>query len=548
MAIISTMPGTQGFRMLKKGARRVSGDEARRSNIKVARLMEEMVKTTIGPRSMDKMIVSAKGEVKIADDGASILREIDNDPAGFRLVHPIAKSILQTAETVEKHVGDGTATTITLIGELLQEAQKLLEQKIHPSNIIHGYTIAAKKTLSLLGELSMKVSLHDEQTLEAVAKTAINGRLPEDAANLLAKISAEAVKRIAEKRDRKWDIDLDRVLIVKQRGGGLMDTILFDGVILYDNFIVLPTMPKRLEKVKVALIWSPIYLMDKEMKKQIVIRYPQQMKAFVDAEDRIFENFVRKVKETGARLLVCQKKDIDEAALHHFAKEGIAVVRRATEKEMHCLAAATKGKIVMDVRQLTKEDLGHADYVEERKYGRFEAVLVKCGKRSKGVSILLRGSEELLEVAERTLKSSLLAVRTVFIESRVLPGGGAIEIEVARRLRGYAKKFRGKEQLAIIAFASALESVPKILAENAGMDPIETISSLRAMHEQLGGTDVGVEALSRRLSHMFQERILDPLEVKKHIIKSAVDMATIILRIDDFMKMKRVRLALTGHS
>jgi len=533
--------------LLKHGTRRISGHNARMSNIAVAGIIAEVLRTTLGPCGMNKILVSARNELQIATSGAAILKEIDKDPAGFRLKHPVAKMMLEAAKMAACEVGDGTATTVVLIGEMLRQAESLLLEGIHPSTIISGYRKAAVKASQLLDELSSKVDLSDLGTLRNIAVTSMNGRAIGVAKNHFANIAVRAAMQIADKKAKKNPMDIDHVNIVKKRGKSLLDTELIQGVILDDNFVVLPSMPKRLRSAKVALIWCPITVKKTSINPELRIRTPSDIKIFLSEDKKILESIVNRIKKCGAKVVVCQKKEVDDLALHLFAREGIMVVRRATEKEMRNLARSTGAKIVMDVKDLKKSDLGQAQLVEEKKIGISKMVFVKAGGRTKSVSVLIRGGfERVLEEAQGAIETAIRVLSEVFKDNRILPGGGAVEFEIGRRLLQFGMRFPTREQLSIGAFASSLKVIPRALAENAGLDLNQILTSLRAAHVDASGISCGVDVARGGVEDMRKLGVLEPLSVKKYALKIAAETAIMILRVDDFIAAKKIEVGLTG--
>jgi len=533
--------------LLKHGTRRISGPDARMSNIAVAGIIAEVLKTTLGPCGMNKILVSARNEVQIATSGAAILKEIDKDPAGFRLKHPVAKMMLDAAKMAAVEVGDGTATTVVLIGEMLKQAESLLLEGIHPSTIISGYRKAAVKASQLLDELSSKVDLSDLGTLRNIAATSMNGRAIGVAKNHFANIAVRAAMQIADKKAKKNPVDIDHANIVKKRGKSLLDTELIQGVILDDNFVVLPSMPKRLRSAKVALIWCPITIEKTSVNPELRIRTPSDIKMFLSEDRKILESIVNRIKKCGAKVVVCQKKEVDDLALHLFARKGIMVVRRATEKEMRNLARSTGGKIVMDVNDFKRSDLGQAQLVEEKKIGINKMVFVKAGGKTRSVSVLIRGGfERVLEEAQGAIETAVRVISEVFKDNRILPGGGAVEVEIARRLLQFGMKFPTREQLSIRAFSSSLEVIPRALAENAGLDLNQILTSLRAAHVDASEISCGVDVARGGVEDMRKLGVLEPLTVKKYALKIAAETAIIILRVDDFIAAKKIEVGLTG--
>ena len=533
--------------LLKHDTRRISGPNARMSNIAVAGIMAEALRTTLGPCGMNKILVSAGNELQIATSGAAILKEIDKDPAGFRLKHPVAKMMLEAAKMADCEVGDGTATTVVLIGEMLRQAESLLLEGIHPSTIISGYRKAAVKASQLLDELSSRADLTDFGTLRNIAVTSMNGRAIGVAKNHFSSIAVRVAMQIADKKAKKNPVDIDHVNIVKKRGKSLLDTELIQGVILDDNFVALPSMPKRLRSAKVALIWCPITIEKTSVNPELRIKKPSDIKRFLAEDRKILESIVNRIKRCGAKVVVCQKKEVDDVALHLFAKKRIMVVRRATEKEIRNLARSTAGKIVMDVNDLKRSDLGQAQLVEEKKIGISKMVLMKAGAKTKSVSVLIRGGfERALEEAQGAIDTAIRVVSEVFKDNRILPGGGAIEVEIARRLLKYGMRFPTREQLSISAFASSLEVIPRALAENAGLDSNQILTSLRAAHANVSGISHGVDVTRGGIDDMRKLGVLEPLSVKKYALKIAAETAAMILRVDEFIAAKKIEVGVTG--
>ena len=547
MAMFRTPISLGPLPLLKHGTRRISGPDARMSNIAVAGIIAEVLRTTLGPCGMNKILVSARNELQIATSGAAILKEIDKDPAGFRLKHPVAKMMLDAAKMAAVEVGDGTATTVVLIGEMLRQAESLLLEGVHPSTIISGYRKAAVKASQLLDELSSKVDLSDLGTLRNIAATSMNGRAIGVAKNHFANIAVRAAMQIADKKAKKNPVDIDHANIVKKRGKSLLDTELIQGVILDDNFVVLPSMPKRLRSAKVALIWCPITIEKTSVNPELRIRTPSDIKMFLSEDRKIFESIVNRIKKCGAKVVVCQKKEVDDLALHLFARKGIMVVRRATEKEMRNLARSTGGKIVMDINDFKRSDLGQAQLVEEKKIGISKMVFVKAGGKTRSVSVLIRGGfERVLEEAQGAIETAVRVISEVLKDNRVLPGGGAVEVEIGRRLLQFGMKFPTREQLSIRAFASSLEVIPKALAENAGLDLNQILTSLRAAHVDASGISCGVDVARGGVEDMRKLGVLEPLSVKKYALKIAAETAIMILRVDDFIAAKKIEVGLTG--
>ncbi|MEM2341520.1 MAG: thermosome subunit beta [Candidatus Bathyarchaeia archaeon] len=525
MAYLAQTASGQPVLILKEGTARSRGREAQRNNIMAARVIAEAVRTTLGPRGMDKMLVDSLGDITITNDGAAILKEIEVE-------HPAAKMMVEVAKTQDNMVGDGTTTAVVLAGELLKKAEELLDQNIHPTVIVSGYRKAAQKAVEILEKISMKVDIDDKATLKKVALTSMGSKAVGTARDHLAEIAIEAVKQIAEKRGENWVADIDNIQVIKKEGKSLHDTELVRGVIL-DKEVVHAGMPKRIEKAKIALLNCPLEIEKTEFSAEIRIRDPLQMKAFLDKEAEMLRNMVEKIKRAGANVVICQK-GIDDMAQHFLAKEGMLAVRRAKESDMEKLARATGGRIVTNLDDLKPEDLGYAELVEERKIGEDKMVFIEGCKDPRSVSILIRaGLERMVDEAERAMHDALSVVSDVIEKNKVVPGGGAIEAELAKELRRHAAQIGGREQLAIEAFAEALEIIPKTLAENAGLEPIDIMVELRAAHEKPDGYMYGVDVFSGKVADMYEKGVIEPLIVKEQAIKSATEAASMILRIDD---------------
>jgi len=528
-----TMQGGQPVLILKESASRTRGKEAQKNNIMAARVIAEAVKSTLGPRGMDKMLIDSLGDMTITNDGAAILDEIDVE-------HPVAKMMVEVAKTQDKEVGDGTTTAVVLAGELLRKAEELLEQNIHPSILVSGYRKAAAKAIEVLGKISVPVDLDDREMLKKVALTSMASKAVGPAREGFAEISIDAVRRITEKKGDALTADIDNIQIMKKEGMSLFDTKLIQGVII-DKEVVHPGMPKRIENAKVALMDVALEVEKTEFSAEIRIRDPTQMKAFLDQETQMLKGMVDKIKKSGANVVICQK-GIDDMAQYFLAKEGILAANRVKKSDMEKLARATGGLIITNLDDLSLEDLGNAGLVEERKIGDDKMIFVEDCKDPKSVAILVRaGLERMVDEAERALKDSLSVVADVVKENKVVAGGGAVEAEIARGLREYAPTIGGREQLAIEAFAEAIEVVPKTLAENAGLEPVDILVGLRSAHEKSGGQLVGVDVYTGDLTNLYEKGIIEPVKVKEQAIKSAAEVAAMILRIDDVIASGKPR-------
>jgi thermosome len=531
MAYLTQTQSGQPVLILKEGTSRSRGKEAQRNNIMAAKIIAEAIRSTLGPRGMDKMLVDSLGDITITNDGAAILDEIDVE-------HPAAKMMVEIAKTQDDMVGDGTTTAVVLSGELLKKAEELLEQNIHPTLIVSGYRKAAEKAMEILDNISEVVKVDDKVTLKKVAITSMSSKGVGSAREHFADIAIEAVKQIAEKRGEKWSADIDNIQIIKKEGKSLLDTGLIRGIIL-DKEVVHAGMPKRVENAKIALVNTAFEVKKTEISAEIRIRDPTQMKAFLDKETNMLKTMVEKITKAGANVMICQK-GIDDMAQHFLAKEGVLAVRRVKESDMDKLSRATGGRMATNLDDLKPEDLGHADLVEERKIGDDKMVFIEGCKDPKSVSILIRaGLERMVDEAERSMNDALCVVADLFKKNKVVVGGGAVEAEVAKELRHYAVKIGGREQLAVEAFAESLEIIPNTLAENAGLEKIDIMVELRAAHEKPKGYLMGVDVFVGKVTNMQKMGVIEPLSVKEQAIKSASEAASMILRIDDVISSSK---------
>jgi len=525
MAYLTTTQSGQPVLILKEGTSRSRGREAQRNNIMAARIISEVLKTTLGPRGMDKMLIDSLGDITITNDGAAILDEIEVE-------HPAAKMMVEVAKTQDDMVGDGTTTAVVLSGELLKKAEELLDQNIHPTVIVSGYKKAVQKAIETINRIATPVNIEDRQTLKKVALTSMSSKAVGPAKEHLAEIAIDAVKQIVEKRGERRIADIDNIQIIKKEGKSLFESQLVKGVII-DKEVVHPGMPKKIENAKIALLDCPLEIEKTEISAEIRIRHPEQMKAFLDQETKMLKEMVEKIKATGANVVFCQK-GIDDMAQHFLAKQGILAARRVKQSDMEKLARATGGRIVTDLDDLGSSDLGVAGTVEERKVGEDKMIFVEGCKDPRSVAILIRaGLERMVDEAERGMQDALSVVSDVIENNKIVPGGGAVEAEIAKELRSYATKVGGREQLAIEAFADSIEVIPKTLAENAGLEPIDIMVELRSSHEKLDGKNMGVNVFTGKIDNMLQNGVVEPLVVKEQAVKSAAESASMILRIDD---------------
>ncbi len=527
---MSTLSGTPVI-ILKEGTQRIRGRDARRANILAAKVISEAIKTTLGPKGMDKMLVDSLGDVVVTNDGATILDEIDVE-------HPAAKIMVELSKTQDNEAGDGTTSVVILAGELLSKAEELLNKNIHPVVIINGFRKASSKALEILRNMSLHVKKEDTETLKKIAMTAMHGKSTATEREYLADIVVKVAQTVAEERDGKYFVDLDQIKLVKKQGKSLKESLLVKGVVL-DKEVVHAGMPKTVKEAKIALIKSPLEIEKTEFDAEIDIRDPLQMKQFMDEETKMLREMVEKIKKVGANVVFCQK-GIDDMAQHFLAKAEILAVRRVSSKDMDRLAKATSARIVTNVDNLTERDVGYAGLVVQRKIGDDKMVFIEGCKNPKAMTILIRGgAEHVVDEAERALHDALFVVKDSIEDGLILPGGGAVEAEIIKEVKKYAESVSGKEQLAIKSFADALEIIPRSLAENAGLDPIEIMSKLTSQHKE-GVKNAGVDVFSGEVVDMVQNGVIEPWRVKKHEIKSAVEAATMILRIDDILAAKGV--------
>ncbi len=512
--------------ILKEGSQRTAGREAQRSNIMAAKAVAGAVRTTLGPKGMDKMLVDTMGDVVITNDGVTILKEMD-------IEHPAAKMMVEIAKTQDTEVGDGTTTAVVLAGELLKQAEGLLEQEIHPTVIAAGYRAAADKSMEILKSLSVKVSVKDQDLLRKIAVTAMTGKGSQAARDELADLAVQAVSAVV---DEDGSVDTDNITVEKKVGGGITDSVLIHGMVI-DKDRLHPNMPKKVTDAKIALLNAAIEIEKTEVDAKIEITSPDQLQAFLDQEETMLKTMVDGIVKTGANVVFCQK-GIDDLAQHFLAKAGIYTVRRVKKSDMEKLARATSGRVVTSIHDLTEKDLGRAGLVEERKIGDEKMTFVEECKNPKSVSIILRGgTEHVVDELDRAMEDALRVVGVVIEDKMLVAGGGAPEVELALRLREYAATVGGREQLAIEAFADSMEVIPKTLAENAGLDQIDSLVAMRSKHEK-GMKTAGLDMDTGEPVDMLQLGVVEPLRVKTQAINSAAEAAVMILRIDDVIASK----------
>jgi thermosome len=510
--------------VLKESALQQKGRDAQKNNIAAAKLVADLVKTSLGPRGLDKMLVDSLGDVTITNDGATILKEIDAQ-------HPAAKMMVEVAKTIDTEVGDGTTSSVVFAGALLEKAEKLLEKDVHSTVIVDGYQAAAEKSLELLADFAKSVKPDDQESLIKIAKTSMQSKLISEDSEPMSKLVVGAILKIAEKNGDAYSVDLDNLKVEKKSGASIQDTALIKGIVL-DKEIVHSGMPTKIQNAKIALVNAALEVEKTEMSAEIRISDPSQMQMFLEEENRMLKEMVTKLHNVGTNVLICQK-GIDDISQHYLAKHGILAVRRVKESDMTKLAKATGGRITTNLDDITEKDLGYADLVQQKKIETDKWVFIEGCKNPHSVTILIRGgSQRVVDEVDRSIHDSLMVVKDVIETPSIVTGGGSAEAYLAGQLNEYADSFDGREQLAVKQYAEALESIPLTIAENAGMDPIDTIISLRAKQNS-GKKGSGINAREGKIGDMNSLNILEPLVVKEQIIKSATETACMILRIDD---------------
>ena len=510
--------------LLKDGASQTKGRDAQKNNISAAKIIAEIVHTSLGPRGMDKMLVDSLGDVTITNDGATILKEID-------VQHPAAKMLVEISKSTDNEVGDGTTSVVVLAGALLEQAESLLEQEVHPTIIVDGYRKAAKKAKQFIKSIAQQVTPNDRPILLKIAKTALQTKMVRKESDQLSDLIVKAVLAVAQKEGDNFTVDIDDIKVEKKAGGSIPDSSIIQGIVL-DKEVVHSGMPKKVTSAKIALINTALEISKTETDAKINISNPQQMKSFLDEENKMLKNMVDKVIGSGATVAFCQK-GVDDMAQHYLAKAGLLVVRRVKESDLTKLAKATGGRIVTNLDDLFEKDLGTSDIVEERKIEEDRWVFVEGCKHPKSVTLLLRaGSQRVVDEVERSVHDAIMVVRDIMELPSIVAGGGAPETYAATKIRSWAKSLEGREQLAAEKFAEALEAIPLSLSENAGMDPIDTLTTLRS-RQLRGHKSTGIDVMKGKVADMKSSDIIEPLLVKNQIISSAAEAACMILRIDD---------------
>jgi len=510
--------------VLKESALQEKGKDAQKNNIMAAKMVADIVKSSIGPRGLDKMLVDSLGDVTITNDGATILKEIDAQ-------HPAAKMMIEISKTIDTEVGDGTTSSVIFAGTLLAKAEELLKKDVHSSVIIEGFQAASEKALEVLAEISKKVTADDRETLLKIASTSMESKLISEDSEPLSKIVVDSIMSITETRDNKSSIDLDNLKVEKKAGGSIQDTALIKGIVL-DKEVVHSGMPTKIQQAKIALLNTAMEVEKTEMSAEIRINDPTQMQMFLEEENRMIKTMVDKIHSIGANVVICQK-GIDDMAQHFLSKHGILAVRRVKESDMTKLAKATGGRITSNIEDINEKDLGGANLVQQKKVESDKWVFIEGCKNPQSVTLLIRGcSQRVVDEVDRSIHDSLMVVKDVIEKPEIVAGGGAPEALLASFLKDWSERFEGRQQLAINKFAEALEIIPLTIAENAGMDPIDTMVKLRARQSE-GKKWSGINAKEGRVADMLTQNIVEPVVVKEQIIKSATEAASMILRIDD---------------
>ena len=510
--------------VLKESALQEKGRDAQKNNIAAAKLVAELVKSSLGPRGLDKMLVDSLGDVTITNDGATILKEIDAQ-------HPTAKMMVEISKTIDTEVGDGTTSSVIFAGTLLAKAEELLSKDVHSSVIIDGFQAAAEKSLEILDEIAKKVQPNDKETLLKIAATSMESKLISEDSDTLSKIVVDAILKITETKNQKSSVDLDNIKVEKKAGGSITDTALVKGIVL-DKEIVHSGMPTKIQQAKIALINTALEIEKTEMSAEIRINDPTQMQMFLEEENRMLKSMVDKLHSIGTNVVICQK-GIDDMAQHFLAKYGILGVRRVKESDMTKLAKATGGRITTNLEDISEKDLGTSELVHQKKVESDKWVFVEGCRNPQSVTLLIRGgSQRVVDEVDRSIHDALMVVKDVIERPAIVAGGGAPEALLAAFLKDWSESFDGRQQLAIKKFAEALEIIPLTIAENAGMDPIDTMVTLRAKQSE-GKKWSGINAKDGKVGDMLSLNIVEPVVVKEQIIKSATEAASMILRIDD---------------
>src|SRR5579885_824079 len=518
--------------LLKEGSTQTKGNDAQRNNIQAAKLVSELVRTSLGPRGMDKMLVDTLGDVTITNDGATILKEID-------VQHPAAKMMVEISKATDNEVGDGTTSTVVLAGALLEKAEELVTKNVHPTLVVDGFKKASEKAIEVLRQIATVIDPRDKKYLKKIATTTLASKLVSTNSSELADVVVDSILAVAEKSGDKYRVDIDNVKVEKKSGGSIRDTKLIQGIVL-DKEVVHGAMPKRIENAKIALVNAPLEIEKTEFDAKININTPEQMQLFIDEENEMIRKMTDKITQSGANVVLCQK-GIDDMAQHYLQKAGILAVRRIKESDMTKLAKATGARIVSNVKELSPDDLGSANLVEERLVETDRWVFVEECKNPKAVSILVRGgSQRIVDEAERSVHDALMAVKDAVVYPKIVVGGGAPEAHVAHKIREWANTLEGRAQLAAQKFADGIETIPLVLAENTGMDPLDTQVEIRSKGAT-GKATYGIDVNAAKIGDLSTKDIYEPLAVKEQVINAATEAACMILRIDDVIAASKSR-------
>jgi thermosome len=519
--------------VFKEGTTETKDKDAQRNNITAAKLVAELVKSSLGPRGMDKMLVDPLGDVTITNDGATILKDID-------VQHPAAKMMVEVSKSIDNEVGDGTTSSVVVAGSLLEKAEELIDKGVHPTLIVDGYKKCSIKANEILRTIATKVDASDKGILNKISETSMSSKMVSANSKHLSKIVVDAILAAADGTGDEYHVDIDNIKVDKKPGGSIDDTSLVRGVIL-DKEVAHAAMPKRIEDAKIALVNSPLEIEKTEIDAKISISSPEQIQSFMDEENRILKNMVDKVISAGANVLVCQK-GIDDLAQHYLSKANVLAVRRVKDSDMAKLSRATGGRIVTNIEELSTNDLGYSKLVEERKVESDKWVFIEGCKNPKALSVLIRGgSQRVVDEAERSIHDALMSVKDVLEYPYITAGGGAPEAVVAQRLREWSVSLPGREQLAAEKYADALDSIPLTLARNAGMDVIDTQVQLHSKISDSRTPKIGIDVMNAKIADMSSKGIYEPIAVKENIINSATETASLILRIDNVIEASKTK-------
>ncbi len=524
--------GQQPVLILKEGTSESRGSEAWHSNISAATIVAEVVRTSLGPKGMDKMLVSSFGDVTITNDGATILNEME-------IQHPAAKMMVEISKTQDKEVGDGTTSVVIFAGELLLEAEELLEQNIHPAIITEGYREALDRAIQQLEKIAISVDPTEREVLTRIATTSVSGKVIAERKEEISRIVVEALLNVATKEKDGYKVDIDNVKMQKKAGESISETSLVKGIII-DKEVVNASMPKIIEGSRIALLDCALEIEKTEFTEKLNIESPEKIKAFMDEETNMLKSMVDKITKAGANVVICQK-GVDDLIQQFLARNEILAVRRAKKSDLEALAKATGGKVVTNLEDLSSKDLGTANLTVERKVGGEKWVFIEGCKNPKAVTILVRGgTKRLVDEVERSIHDAIMVVKDVMEQPQIVAGGGAVEIELSHHVNEWAQSLSGKEQLAALAFAKALEKIPLTLAENSGLDQVDILTKLRAEHQK-GKVWAGIDAVSGAVADMKALNVVEPVAVKKHLISSATEAATMIIKIDDVIAASKMK-------